>query len=97
MEIQMFHVRCWKVFDAHYGNDSELGHLLSKAQHEYFEHEKNGIPVPRKVIEDSGLLNSLSVDSFPMYCHDTNDDDYEEAKFVMNEDCCTHEDLLLRR
>lgn len=97
IEIEMFHVRCWKVFDAYYGHDSNLGKLLSKAQHEYFENEKNGIPVSRKVIEESGLLNQYSADAFPIFCHDTNDDDYEEAKFVMNEDCCTHEDLLFRR
>jgi hypothetical protein len=32
MSTEMFHIRHWKVYDAHYGDKTRLGSLLIQAQ-----------------------------------------------------------------
>ena len=98
IEIEMFHVRSWKVYSAHYGKNTKLGKYLVQAQEQYFLNEKNGIPVPSRIIQLSGVTqNSSSSNVYPILCGDTSEDAFLEAQFVKSMACCTHDDLFHKR
>jgi hypothetical protein len=96
IEIEMFHVRCWKSYNAHYGDDDELGDALRIAQKQHFDNEKNGIPVPKRIIDLSCVLNDEGA-VYPLKLRTTNDNDCSKAKFVLSKKCCTYDDLKYMR
>ena len=94
----MFHVRSWKVYSAHYGKNTKLGKYLMQAQQQHFLNEKNGIPVPSRIIDISGVTKNMSTsDVFPILGRDTTQEAYDEAQFVVGMPCCTHDDLFHQR
>jgi hypothetical protein len=98
MEVESFHVRNWKVFDAYYGFKSDLGNYVNKAQEQYFLNEKHGIPVPKRIMQISDIFNErFDSASFPLLCQYTEQSDVDDAMFVKKLPCCTHDDLFHRR
>ena len=98
MEIEMFHIRNWKVFDAFYACESDLGKYLHQAQDQYFLNENHGIPVPERIMEISDVLDEKWDDvRFPKPCEGTTKCDIDDAMFVRRLPCCTHDDLRNKR
>ena len=57
-------IRYWKLFHTHYETETEVGHLLKRAQAEAFVNEGKSIPVHR-VVTDKLVAEPLDVPVYP--------------------------------
>ena len=78
-DVSMFDIRNWKMFNAHYGEDNNLGKQLMDAQHQCFKYDNAGVQL--KYVEN--VRGSPDLSQYPILGHDTTDDDFAEMQFVM--------------
>ena len=62
-DVSMFDIRNWKMVNAHYGEDNNLGKQLMDAQHQCFKYENAGIPFDLRCV-------SLSAEVVPGHSQD---------------------------
>ena len=92
IELNMIHVRYWKVYHAHYNENSELGKELVRAQQQHFDCETMGIQVSDDTIRKARLSNGQT--SFPIFFLGTTTEDYNEALFVLDSRCCRYHHMV---
>lgn len=86
----MIHVQNWKIYASHYDDDStELGFELKKEQLHYKQYgEQMGVPVTEDIV-CSAQRPSVD-DIFPYLFDGTTIEDYNQAKFIeQNNNCIT--------
>jgi len=94
VDIGMVDVRFLKAFNAHYGDDTELGKWLYKAQRDCFEYENEGTQVSEDYAQK---LVGNEDDEYPILGKNTSWDDFREAEFVLTQNACTRYDLEVYR
>jgi hypothetical protein len=86
----MIHVQNWKIYASHYDDEStELGFEFKKAQLHYKQYgEQMGVPVTKHIV---CRAQRPSVDDiFPYLFDGTTIEDYNQAKFIeQNNNCIT--------
>ena len=79
MDMAMIDIRYWKIFHAHYGEDSKVGQYLLEAQRQCFLYEHAGIAVKQS------LLSKIVGDEdseYPILGPNTTSTDYKEMLFA---------------
>lgn len=94
VDIGMVDVRYLKLFNAHYGEDTDLGRKLYAAQEQCFMHEGEGTQISPEFM-DKLVGSGDSV--YPILGRNTTQEDFEEAMFVLNRPTTTRFDLAMRR
>ena len=89
-DIGMVDVRYLKMYNSHYADKGPVGKLMYRAQNECFAHINMGVCVTTKF---SSQLKGASDPQYPILGKYTSTSDYNEAKFVMNNDPCTAQEL----
>ena len=97
----MIHVQNWKIYSSHYDDDStEIGFELKKEQLHYKQYgEQMGVPVTEEIV--CRAQRPSDDDIFPYLFDGTTIEDYNQAKFIeQNNNCITvrewHERVLTR-
>jgi hypothetical protein len=97
----MIHVQNWKIYSSHYDNDStEIGFELKKEQLHYKQYgEQMGVPVTDEIVFRA--QRPSDDDIFPYLFDGTTIEDYNQAKYIeQNNNCITvrewHERVVTR-
>lgn len=94
VDIGMVDVRYLKLYNANYGDDTDLGRQLCKAQEQCFLYEKEGTQISeafkKKLVGDDDTV-------YPILGENTSQEDFDEAMFVLNRPTTTLYDLAMHR
>ena len=91
VDLDQIDPRYWKVYNSHYGDDSEMGQLMHQAQQRSFDTEGLGVMITDKTAH---ALTGAQSAPYPILGKNTTMEDFLEAKFVMGSQCpCTVLDL----
>ncbi len=81
VDLGMIDVRYWKLFNAKYADDDEIGTALYDAQTQCFKYEGQGVQVSQSFADK---LAGDEDDVYPILSNNTSQEEYDEAMWVMN-------------
>ena len=94
LDIGMIDIRYWKIFNAHYGSDTEIGRSLLEAQKQCFFYEHAGIAVNANVVDK--IVGDEKAE-YPILGPNTTMTDYEEMNYVWKRPGTTLVELEMNR
>lgn len=94
----MVNIQFWLTYHPYYGENNDIGYALMQAQTNQIDVANFGVPITKDMLHTAKTFpTEISSPgkkvTYPILSVGTSQTDYDMATFVMNEDCCTEQEL----